>query len=178
MRWEWQWCFSRHNMLVPGLQAPKVCYVVHILTMYLMSTKFEQASLTSKMTAAKVMVDAFHKFRVVCAGLRVGGIWEHKSSSGCSLVGGRRPQLEGQQLLAGQHSGLAFSDVPISVQILRICQTCAFPVLSKFPWCSRGNQVASTSRLYSRLIIPVTSALPIPFSVSRASTASIRHREW
>jgi hypothetical protein len=61
-------------MLVPGLQAPKVCYVVHILTMYLMSTKFEQASLTSKMTAAKVMVDAFHKFRVVCAGLRVGGI--------------------------------------------------------------------------------------------------------
>jgi hypothetical protein len=113
-------------MLVPGLQALNVRHVVHVLTMCLMGAKFEQASLTSKMTA-QVMVDAFHKFRVVCA-------LEGFENTSQAVDGGRRPQLEGQQLLAGQHSGLAFSDVPISVQILRICQTGAFPVLSKFPW--------------------------------------------
>jgi hypothetical protein len=33
---------------------------------------------------------------------------------------------------------VGFSDVPISARIPRVCQTCAFPVLSKFPWCRQA----------------------------------------
>jgi hypothetical protein len=84
------------------------------------------------------MVDEFTNFVLFAR-------WRDCENTSQAVEGGRRPQLEGQQLLAGQHSGQAFCDVPISVQILRVCQTCAFPVLSKIPCVTQTCSLFTTA---------------------------------
>jgi hypothetical protein len=100
--------------------------------------------------------------------------WRDCENTSQAVEGGRRPQLEGQQLLAGQHSGLAFSDVPISVQIPRVCQTCAFPVLSNVPCIS--PQSNASVRFYVTLKHCLrSSSFMRAFHVLWSSTCVLRH---
>jgi hypothetical protein len=84
-------------MLVPGLQAWKVLHFVCVLTVCLMDAEFEQASLTSKMTAAS------HGRRIsqISCCLRVGGIVRTQVKQWMEDEG-RSSRVN--NFLAGQHS--------------------------------------------------------------------------